>query len=88
MAATDSFESTVTETLTSEVDTMSTGQRWLVKNFKDAFEKSMRHQHARGHDVHDGDALLGRNRLERIFAFGRVAVMRVPSFFGLREFRI
>src|SRR5215813_15297490 len=34
MAAIDSFESTVTETLTSEVETMSTGQRWLAKTSK------------------------------------------------------
>src|SRR5260370_3777237 len=34
IAAMDSFESTVTETLTSEVETMSTGQRWLAKTSK------------------------------------------------------
>src|SRR5882762_3036290 len=39
MAAMDSFESTVTDTLTSEVETISTGQRWLAKTSKILFKK-------------------------------------------------
>jgi hypothetical protein len=41
------------------------------KNLKDAFEKAMRHEHARRDYIDNSDALLGGNRLENIFALGR-----------------
>src|ERR1041384_6460765 len=41
------------------------------KNLKDAFEKTMRHEHARSHYVNDGNPLLGGNGLKDIFALGR-----------------
>ena len=88
MAGIDSLESTVSETLTSEVETMSTGHLCFVEDFENGFQKSMGHQHAGGDDVHDGDALFGGDGFERVPALGRAAVMRVPSFAGLRELSI
>ena len=81
-----SFESTVSETLTSEVETMSTGQRCWSKTSKMALEKPVRQQHARGDDVHDGDALLRGDRLERVLAWARMRgdarafVLRIARF--------
>src|SRR5262249_49837879 len=88
MAATDSLESIVTETLTSEVDTMSTGQRWLAKTskmlFRNPWAMSMRVATTSTTVIR----FLAAMALKRFLLLGAVAVIRVPSHFGLREFRI
>jgi hypothetical protein len=53
------------------------------KDFKDAFEEAVGHEHARGHHVHHSDALLGGDGLEDVLALGggggdaRAFVLRV-----------
>src|SRR5215831_18769614 len=87
-AAMDSFESTVTETLTSEVETMSTGQRWLAKTSKMLFRNpwaiSMRVATTSTTVIRFFAAIA----LKRFLVLGAVAVIRVPSHFGLDEFKI
>ena len=45
-AGMDSLESTVSDTLTSEVETTSTGDAMPVEGFENGSQKSMRQQHA------------------------------------------
>src|SRR5215510_11341371 len=88
IAAIDSFESTVTETLTSEVETMSTGQRWLAKTSKMLFRNpwaiSMRVATTSTTVIRFFAAIA----LKRFLVLGAVAVIRVPSHFGLDEFKM
>src|SRR5436309_13877657 len=88
MAAMDSFESTVTETLTSEVETMSTGQRWLAKISKMLLRKPCAISMRVATTSTTVMRFLVAIALKRFLLLGAVAVMRVPSFLGLREFRI
>ena len=67
-----SFESTVSDTLTSEVETTSTAHFVAVEYFKDRLQESVRHQHSRrGHDLDDGDALFGGDGFENVRAARR-----------------
>ncbi len=43
----------------------------VVEHFEDALQESVRHEHARGDDVDDGDAPFGGNRLEVVAALRR-----------------
>src|SRR5689334_24635644 len=88
MAATDSFESTVTDTLTSEVETMSTGQRWLAKTSKILLRKPCAMSMRVATTSTTVMRFLAAMALKMFLLLGAVAVMRVPSFLGLREFRI
>ena len=45
--------SIVTDTLTSEVVTTSTGVLWLLEDFEQPAQEPVRHQHARRGDVDD-----------------------------------
>ena len=56
--------STVTETLTSEVVTTSTGVLVPLEHLEQAAQEAVRHQHPGGGDVDDGDVLLGGQRGE------------------------
>ena len=57
--------STVTDTLTSDVVTTSTGRLEALEHLEQTAQKAVRHQHARGRDVHDGDAPLAGERGQR-----------------------
>src|SRR5258707_14053065 len=88
MAAMDSFESTVTETLTSEVETMSTGQRWLAKTSKILLRKPCAMSMRVATMSTTVMRFLAAMALKMFLLSGAVAVIRVPSFFVLRELRI
>src|SRR6201984_705002 len=88
MAAMDSLESTVTETLTSEVETMSTGQRWLAKTSKMLLRKPWAMSMRVATTSTTVMRFLAAMALKRFLLLGAVAVIRVPSFFGLRELRM
>jgi len=61
IAGSCSLESTVTEMLTSLVDTMSIAQLVLVEDIEDSLQVAVRHQHTAGHHVYDGQPLLRRD---------------------------
>src|SRR5262244_5771 len=88
IAAMDSFESTVTDTLTSEVETMSTGQRWLAKTSK----MLLRNPWAMSMRVATTSTtvmrFLAAMALNVFLLLGAEEVMRVPSHFGFCEFKI
>src|ERR1700743_555519 len=88
MAAMDSLESTVTETLTSEVETMSTGPRWLAKTSKMLLRNPCAMSMRVATTPPTVIGFLAAMALKIFLLLGAVAVMRVPSFFGLREFRM
>src|SRR2546430_16147373 len=88
MAAMDSLESTVTETLTSEVETMSTGQRWLAKTSKMLLRKPWAMSMRVATTSTTVMRFLAAMALKMFLLLGAVAVMRVPSHLGLREFKI
>src|SRR5438270_5087984 len=88
IAAIDSFESTVTETLTSEVETMSTGQRCWANTSKMLFKKPWAMSMRVATTSTTVMRFLAAMALNRLLVLGAVAVMRVPSHLGLREFRI
>src|SRR5260370_2864198 len=87
-AATDSFESTVTETLTSEVETMSTGQRWLAKTSKMLLRKPCAMSIRVATTSTTVIRFLVAIALKTFLLLGAVAVMRVPSQLGLPELRM
>src|SRR5215831_18901057 len=86
IAAIDSFESTVTDTLTSEVETMSTGQRWLAKTSKILFRNPWAINMRVATTSTTVIRFLAAIALKIFRVLGAVAVMRVPSHFGLDEF--
>src|SRR3954463_679067 len=88
MAAMDSFESTVTETLTSEVETISTGQRWLAKTSKMLLRKPCAISMRVATTSTTVMRFLAAIALKIFLLLGAVAEMRVPSHLGLRELRI
>src|SRR6266853_3104607 len=88
IAAMDSFESTVTETLTSEVETMSTGQRWLAKTSKMLLRKPWAMSMRVATTSTTVIRFLAAMALKVFLLLGADAVMRVPSHLGLREFKI
>ncbi len=74
--------STVTDTLTSDVVTTSTGVLNRSKTSKRPPQEAVRHQHARRRDVDDRDAALARQRGQRgpsAAAFGRDHRARRPQ---------
>src|SRR5215468_6940211 len=83
MAAIDSFESTVSDTLTSEVETMSTGQRWLAKTSKILFRKPWAMSMRVATTSTTVMRFLAAMALNTLLLLGAVAVMRVPSHLGL-----
>src|SRR5437763_1776366 len=85
MAAMDSLESTVSDTLTSEVETISTGQRWLAKTSKMLFRKPCAINMRVATTSTTVMRFLAAIALNTFLLLGAVAVMRVPSFLGLRE---
>src|SRR6476469_11277492 len=88
MAAMDSFEYTVTDTLTSEVETISTGQRWLAKTSKILLRKPCAMSIRVATTSTTVMRFLAAMALNMFLLLGAVAVMRVPSHLGLRELRI
>src|SRR6476661_7859380 len=88
MDAMDSFESTVTETLTSEVETISTGHRWLAKTSKIFLRKPCAMSMRVATTSTTVIRFLAAMALKIFLLLGAVAVMRVPSHLGLRELRI
>ncbi len=88
MAAMDSFESTVTETLTSEVETMSTGQRCCAKTSKMLLRKPCAISIRVATMSTTVMRFFAAMALNVFLLFGAVAVIRVPSFLGLRALRI
>src|SRR6476660_3072613 len=88
MAAMEALESTVTETLTSEVETMSTGQRWLAKTSKMLFKNPCAMSMRVATTSTTVMRFLAAMALKMFLLFGAVAVIRVPSHLGFREFKI
>src|SRR5215831_904222 len=88
MAAMDSLESTVTDTLTSEVETISTGQRWWANTSKMLFRKPCAMSMRVATTSTTVIRFLAAIALKTLLLLGAVAVMRVPSHWGLRELRI
>src|SRR5215813_847055 len=88
IAAIDSFESTVTETLTSEVETMSTGQRWLANTSKILFRNPWAINMRVATTSTTVIRFLAAIALKIFLVLGAVAVIRVPSHFGLDEFKM
>src|SRR5499433_1231041 len=88
IAAIASFESTVTETLTSEVETMSTGQRWLANTSKILFRNPCAINMRVATTSATVIRFLAAIALKIFLVLGAVAVIRVPSHFGLDEFKM
>ena len=81
--------SIVTDTLTSDVVTTSTGGAVALEDLEDPAQESVRHQHARRGDVDDRDvALAGERRRSAGRSTGGSAVMSVPGASGRRLLRM
>ena len=76
----------VKETLTSELASISTAVSARLKTLEDALEKSMRHEHARGADIHDEDPLLAGDGLDHVGARHRLGDDARARESGRREF--
>ena len=79
MAAMELFESTVTETLTSEVEAISTGQRWLAKTSNIFLTNRCAMSIRVATTSTTVMRFLAAMALKIFLLLGAVAVMRVPS---------
>src|SRR5579885_2789205 len=86
IAAIDSLESIVTETLTSEVETMSTAQRCAANTSKILLRKPCAMSMRVATTSTTVMRFLAAIALKIFLLLGAVAVILVPSHFGLREF--